>query len=59
MIKSGEYLGLDQIPRTRLIQSDMKFERVTDGSGLTGGYVNMAARRIIFRGNYEIFLVKD
>lgn len=45
---------LEDIPTARLLQSDMKFRRETDGYGRIGGYENTAARRIVYGDNYSI-----
>lgn len=45
---------LEDIPTARLLQSDMKFRRGTDGYGRIGGYENTAARRIVYGDNYNI-----
>ena len=45
---------LEDIPTARLLQSDMKFRRETDGYGRIGGYENTAARRIVYGDNYNI-----
>lgn len=45
---------LEDIPTARLLQSDMKFRRETDGYGRIGGYENTAARRIVYGDNYSM-----
>ena len=49
-----EPIRLEDMPCMRLLQSDMKFERVSEN----GGYENKAARRIVFLNDYTVKLVE-